>query len=509
MSALRKLRIDGHLTPLWPQHVMVKQEDDAPPIPEAPKAWRAWLTALFNQYVRAGFAQRHIDFWDWLWKIERDDAPEPFVGIWSRGGAKSTSVELGTVALGLRGRRKYAWYVRETQERADDSVANCGTMLESSPVQRYYPEHAERLVGLHGNIKGWRRNRLRTAGLFTIDALGLDVAARGIKVDEQRPDLIIFDDIDGRHDTKEATDKKLTTIKETILPAGANNVAVIAIQNLIIPRGVFAKLADGSADMLVDRILSGPEPAVRDLKTVPAIDPKNGETYQKIVGGTATWSGQSLEVCQRQIKQWGFSAFNREAQHNVADREGALWKQAIIDQHRVPKAPRLKRIVIGVDPSGGGTEIGIIAVGEGYDGHGYVLRDDSQKGRFGARNWGKRSVDTYHELEADLIAAEGNFGGDMVTSNILVSDPSVPVRLVHASRGKDIRAQPIASLYESGKIHHVGHFPELEAEMTGWVPGDKESPNRLDAKVWAATELFVRHVPRDEAPPSHVMRTFR
>lgn len=508
MSAARKYRISDEPTPLWPRHVARQEKPEEPSIPEAPQHWRAWLTALFSQYVRAGFAPRHELFWKWVWGITREASPDPFVGVWPRGGAKSTSAELGTLALGLRGRRKYALYVRETQERADESVGNIATMLESAGVQRFYPEHAERLVGLHGNVKGWRRNRLRTAGLFTIDALGLDVASRGVKVDEQRPDLIIFDDIDGRHDTKEATEKKLTTIKETILPAGAMNVAVIAIQNLIIPRGVFARLVDGTADMLLDRTLSGPEPALRNMKTEPAKDPKTGDTYQRIVAGEPTWDGQGIAECQKLIKRIGFSSFNREAQHNVADREGALWTQATIDRNRVPKAPRLKRIVIGLDPSGGGTEIGIVAVGEGYDGHGYVLADNTQKGRLGARNWGKKAVDTYHDLEADLIAAEGNFGGDMVSSNILVTDPSVPVRLVHASRGKDIRAQPIATLAEEGKIHHVGHFPELEAEMTGWVPGDKDSPNRLDAMVWALTELFVRHVQSSEARPSHVMRTF-
>lgn len=508
MSAVGKLRIDGSPTRYWPTGAALKAEPESSPIPEAPRGWRRWLEALFSQYVRADFAKRHEDFWNHIWAIQRDDAPEPFIGLWPRGGGKSSSAELAACALGLRGRRRYIVYIRETQARADESVANIASMLESAGVQRYYPQHAERQVGLHGNIKGWRRNRLRTAGLLTIDALGLDVASRGVKVDEQRPDLFILDDIDGRHDTREASEKKLTTIKETILPAGSNNVAVIGIQNLIIPRGVFARLADGSADMLVDRILSGPEPAVRDLKTAPAIDPKNGETYQKIVAGTATWAGQDLDVCQRQIRLWGFSAFNREAQHNVADREGALWTQAIIDRYRVPKAPRLKRVVVAVDPSGGGTEIGIVAVGEGYDGHGYVLADNTQKGKLGARNWGRKAIDTYEETEADLIVGEGNFGGDMVKANILVSQKGVPVKLVHASRGKDIRAQPIATLYEEGKIHHVGTFPELEAELTGWVPGDDESPNRLDSDVWACTELFVKHSEGDEAPPSRTMRTF-
>lgn len=476
----------------------------------APSGWREWLPELFPRYVGAHFAPRHVTYWDWVWAIGAE-MPRPFVGVWPRGGAKSTSAELGAVALGVRGCRRYALYVRDTQERADDSVQNIATMLESSAVERYYPKHGERKVGKFGDSRGWRRNRIRTAGDFTIDALGLDVAARGVKMDDQRPDLIIADDIDARHDTKEATEKKLTTLKESILPAGSSNVAVIAIQNLIIPRGVFAKLTDGSADFLSQRILSGPEPAIVGLKTEPAIDSDTGEPYQRIIAGEPTWEGQDLDACQALIRLIGFSSFNRECQHQVQDREGALWTRELINRQRISPAqlPPLKRIVVGVDPSGGAAEIGIVAMGEDYKGHGYVLSDRTQKGSKGARNWGREVVQTYYDLKADRIVAESNFGGDMVKATILVTDPNVPVRLVPASRGKAIRAEPIASLTEEGKIHFVGHFPELEAELTGWVPGDPESPNRLDACVWSGHELFVRHVGSDEAPRTHVFSSLQ
>jgi hypothetical protein len=483
-------------TRLWPGYSPNSEEAAV----VAPTAWRPWLNALFPNYVRAGFAARHVLFWDWLWAIRRRVAPRPFVGIWPRGGAKSTSAELGTVALGLRGERKYAIYVRGTQDRADDSVQNIGAMLESTAVQRYYPDHARRLVGKYGDPKGWRRNRLRTAGGFTVDALGLDVASRGVKVEDQRPDLIIFDDVDERHDSPRMTEKKLTTIRETVLPTGTPTTAVIAIQNVIIPHGVFAKLADGSAAFLARRLLSGPEPAVVGLKTERVLDPETDVLRAVITAGKPTWEGQDLTACQQLMDLIGFSAFDRECQHNVHEREGALWTRAVINRTRVDRAPRLKRVVVGVDPSGGGNEIGIVGGGIGYDGHGYVLADRTAKGALGPLHWGKEAAELYKVLEADRLVAEKNFGGDMVESNIKVADASISVKMVSASRGKDVRAEPVASLYGDdevpGKIHHVGHFPELEAEQTGWVPGDPDSPNRMDALVWVMTELMLGPGPR-------------
>jgi hypothetical protein len=485
-----------HRVGYWPEATTARR-----PTLAAPKQWRRWLDALFPSYVRAEPAPRHADFWDAVWAIEPDSDPDPFVGIWPRGGAKSTSVELGATSLGLRGKRRYGIYIRDTQERADDSVQNIGAMLESSAVERYYPEHAERRVTKFGQSKGWRRNRLRTAGGFTIDALGLDVAGRGAKLEEQRPDLLIFDDIDGRHDSPHVTEKKLTTIKESLLPAGTANVAVFLIQNLIIPRGVVARLADGSADFLARRRMSGPEPAVFGLKTENRLNEALGRVMPVITEGRASWKGQDLAACQRLLDKIGLRSFERECQHNVKDREGALWTSAQIDATRTTKrAERYKRIVVGIDPSGGGTEIGIVAGGLRYDGHVDILADRTQKGAAGPRNWAKVSLDLLEDLFGDTLLAEVNFGGDMVKANIHAVNPRAIVKVVHASRGKDVRAEPVSTRYSEGLVHHVGHFPEMEAEMTGWVPGDPESPNRLDANVWVVTELLPTFPDRDFAP---------
>jgi hypothetical protein len=175
---------------------------------------------------------------------------------------------------------------------------------------------------------------------------------------------------------------------------------------------------------------------------------------------------------------------------DVEEVPGALWKIKTIEDNRVTQAPDLVRIVVGVDPSGGGDDIGIVACGLGVDRHGYTIADRSQPGHLGPSNWATAAVQLYHQLEADRIVAEKNFGGDMVRSTIHQIDATVPVKLVHSSRGKAVRAEPVAAAAEGGREHHVGYLPALEDEMTTWRPDDRWSPNRLDAKVFALTEVL-------------------
>ena len=115
------------------------------------------------------------------------------------------------------------------------------------------------------------------------------------------------------------------------------------------------------------------------------------------------------------------------------------------------------------------------------------LADDSVQGS--PQTWAKAAVTAYHKYKANLIVAEDNNGGEMVEAVIKQVDPSVPVTRVHASRGKATRAEPVAAISEQGRDHHVGSFPALEDELCLWMPGDA-SPNRLDAKVWAITEMM-------------------
>lgn len=175
------------------------------------------------------------------------------------------------------------------------------------------------------------------------------------------------------------------------------------------------------------------------------------------------------------------------------DNPNALWKRKTIEDSRVNTIPDLIRIVIGVDPAvtSGETsdDTGIIAAGKDVKGHGYVLDDKTLKAS--PAEWAKEAVRAYYRWKADRIIGETNNGGDMIEFVIRSVDRNVSYRKVTATRGKLIRAEPIAALYEQGRIHHVGYFSELEDQMCEWQPGEK-SPNNMDAAVWALTELFEK-----------------
>lgn len=284
----------------------------------APEGWEEWVCALFPRHVEHEFTDRHREMWEWGWRLDSDSEERPFVAIWPRGGGKTTSAELLTAALGVTGRRRYAWYVSETQDKADNNIRNLGSLLESESVGVHYPAHSERMLTKYGHSKGWTSQRLRTAGGFTVDGIGLDTAQRGLKVEDQRPDLIILDDVDGKHDTLATTAKKIQTITTSILPAGSTNVAVLCVQNLIIANGFFTRMVDGRADYLSDRIVSGPHPAIEGL-TWQWSEERDGSRAPVITGGTATWAGQAVEVCQRMMRRFGPIAFLKECQHKVKE----------------------------------------------------------------------------------------------------------------------------------------------------------------------------------------------
>ena len=197
----------------------------------------------------------------------------------------------------------------------------------------------------------------------------------------------------------------------------------------------------------------------------------------------------------------------------IEQADGALWTWELIERSRLPNLltdwyqaqseagdtplpPPWGRVVVAVDPPGGATEAGIVAAAEipdcqcgvGIMPHFAVIADTS--GKLTPEAWGARAVGTFHEWGGDRVIGESNYGGDMVQAVIRNADRSVPYDDVRATRGKRIRAEPIKGLYEQGRVHHIGTFPELESEQVQWVPDESDwSPNRLDALVWAVTYL--------------------
>lgn len=183
----------------------------------------------------------------------------------------------------------------------------------------------------------------------------------------------------------------------------------------------------------------------------------------------------------------------------IESREDALWSRENIEEHRVFEAPDLLRIIVAVDPPASSKitsdACGIIVAGIDARNHAYVLADRTMKA-VKPHQWAARAIAEYHAWQADVLLAEVNQGGEMVSSVIAAIDASVPVKSVHASRGKYLRAEPVAALYEQGRVHHVGGLQQLEDEMCdfaleGLTTG--KSPDRMDACVWAITELLMRN----------------
>jgi len=177
----------------------------------------------------------------------------------------------------------------------------------------------------------------------------------------------------------------------------------------------------------------------------------------------------------------------------IEDFEGALWSNKMIEEGRLNENEErdLRQIIVAIDPAvtanENSDETGIIVAGKDYNDRFYVLEDVS--GVYTPDQWGRKAIDCYYEWQADRIVAEVNNGGDLVERLLRSIDPHIPYRSVRATRGKLTRAEPISALYEQKRVHHVGYFAELESQMCSYTGETKPSPDRLDALVWAMTEL--------------------
>lgn len=232
-----------------------------------------------------------------------------------------------------------------------------------------------------------------------------------------------------------------------------------------------------------------PIPIIRELMRAPHGVMTKATTYANRAHLAPTFLSQII------AKYEGTRLGRQELDAEVIDEvEGALWSRATIDKARIGSAPDLVRVVVGIDPAASHNSTsnltGIVAAGVGVDGLGYVLEDGS--GRYSPDGWGRRSVALYEAHKGDRLVAEGNQGGEMVRHVIQSVMPNAPVSIVHARRGKQARAEPVAALYEQGKVRHVGAFAELEDQMATWEPlSGMASPDRLDALVWALTDLML------------------
>jgi len=461
--------------------------------------WKLWLLKFFKGYIKYGFGPHHYEFWNWIWTIKKGIYQPSFVGIWPRGGAKSTSAEMGCVGLGARQARKYGFYVCETQDQADDHISNIGSMLESKEIEFYYPALASRLLGKYGSSKGWRRNRLRTASGFTIDAIGLDSAARGAKLDEERPDFMVFDDIDSELDTLKTTQKKIDILTKKLIPAGSNDLIILAIQNLVHPNSIFSQINDGRADFMTDKIVSGPYPALQNM----AYEQHDGKFI--IVSGTPIWEGQNIQQCQEKINKMGMTAFLTECQQEVEVPPGGLFSHLIYQHCKWDEIPKLIKATLWVDPAVTETDdsdsYALNADGLGIDNKIYRLY--SWENRTSPKDALKRAILKAIELKINEIGVETDQGGDTwevvfntVLKEVKDSEPkykNISIKFKSAKAGaghgsKVHRASQMLVDYEHGQIVHVLGTHQILEKALNRFP--KTKPFDLtDASFWSWADL--------------------
>ena len=234
---------------------------------------------------------------------------------------------------------------------------------------------------------------------------------------------------------------------------------------------------------------------IRELADKDDIVVTRGSTYDNLANLSPAFREQILQY-------EGTNIGRQEIYGEILDEvEGALWTNELIDTNRLTDIPDMERVVVAVDPPGGATEAGIVAAG--ITGKGVaclcdqprenlphiIILDDLSLQPSGPEAWGSRAIHGFDQWEADRIVGEVNYGGDMVQHVVRGIRGNIPFKEVRATRGKARRAEPVVALYEQRRVHHVGAFPVMESELTTWVPEDNWSPNRLDALVWAVTEL--------------------
>lgn len=272
-------------------------------------------------------------------------------------------------------------------------------------------------------------------------------------------------------------------------------------------------MREASDDRPRQLITTTPRPlaVLKAIEARPSTVTVTGSSYENLSNLAPSWLDDTL--AQYEGTRLGRQEIHAEILEDVP---GALWSREMLESCQwKADVPSLVRIVVGVDPAAtagaASAETGVVVAGLAWcrckgapEKHGFVLDDRSL--RASPDGWGDAVVAAYRTHEADRIVAEVNHGGDMVEHVVRTVDRSVSYKAVRASRGKQKRAEPVAALYEQGKVHHVGRFPDMEDQMCCWVPGDEgESPDRVDALVWAITDLMVT-APRDRAPVSSSAR---
>ncbi len=396
-----------------------------------------------------------------------------------RGHAKSSLITLAyALYRAAYGLSRYIIVVSDSGPQATDHVGNIyKELLENERLIRDFPH-----LALPG-FEHYRSQKVKrttsdfiTVGDVRVTGKGAGMALRGMRHGSRRPDLLILDDTENDESVRTADQRE--KLRSWFLKS-ASNLFGASDGQLIVVGTVLHK------DSLLAWLLSGEGPKSYVKRLYRALNPDGTTLWPD------AWTAEKLEAKRLEI---GSRAFSSEFMNEPVDEGSTLWKQAWLAANRRTVHPQLTRMAVALDPSASGTgdTCGIVAGGVGADGHGYTLEDNTLQASPAV--WARVALDTYHRLGADVIIAEKNQGGEMVTETLraaLRPGEALPrIQLVHASRGKVARAEPIAALDEQGRLHIVGSLPRLEGELCDWIPG-MASPGRMDAYVWLWAELML------------------
>lgn len=516
----------------WEWLQLVERFVELSGLPPVPTPWPTsdpyrLLCEVAPTFGSAPFAPEHERFWEWVWQIRPGVRPRPHVAVWPRGRGKSTSAELAAALLGAHGRRRYCLYVSQSQEQADKHVAAVAAVLTSPPFARRYPLAATAAVDKHGNQKGWRRNRLKTAAGFTIDAIGLlgGNAARGLKDEAARPDLIILDDLDSSADGLTLIARKLSTLIDAVIPAGSMDVALLYVQNLVHANSLMRRVVEPMAFPPEERWLADREtpkviPAVEGLR-VEWDEQPDGSQIARIAAGKSTWpEGQPLPQLEAVLNGVTYGAFKREYQHSIDPPAGGIFSHVEFRRCGWGEVPwgDVVDTQVWVDPA--------VTSTDSSDAQGVHADCVTRRGVIYAL-WSlekvmspaeaiKTAILKAHELGASTVGIETNQGGDTwidVFRNALKqlwwrpakgSSEQMPAgrvpygwkpRLLQVKAGSDrskvARAQEMVWDYEHGLIVHVhtqasgaqGTHEQLEAAL--WRFPRTEPFDLVDARYWS------------------------
>jgi hypothetical protein len=301
-----------------------------------------WLKALFPRLFSIPLAPHHEELWQWFWAAliaKRDGLPFPkgenaFFAIWSRGHSKSTHARILPIAEAALLGQGYCLYISGTQELANAHLVEIEGLLDSDEIRRYYPDITRpEKSSISNQSKSWKQDLLRTAAGYIIQGIGLNVGIRGANKKGLRPSLMVPDDIDDKKDSPLVSENKADTFLSSVLPTKGNKTLFVCAQNLIMEHGVVNQMYTGKVRALVNARISGPHPAMLNMKTEERKG-DDGRIRDVITSGTPTWPGYGRDRCQEDIDDYTLPVFKRECQHDLrGSREGRMLKPWNEDVH--------------------------------------------------------------------------------------------------------------------------------------------------------------------------------